>query len=71
MPKNELSDDDLALSMLVFMEEHGEERMLRAMQAACMTISEKAGEELDGTSRDVWKKAGELVGQAAEHLENN
>lgn len=69
--KPKLSDDDLAWSMVVFMEEHGGERMLKATAKACKLISEKAKTELDGTSAEVWAEAERLVRQAATHLEEN
>jgi len=69
--KPKLSDDDLAWSMVVFMEENGGERMLRATAMACKLISEKAKTELDGTSAQVWEEARKRVASAAQHLEEN
>jgi len=70
-PQPNLSDDDLAWSMVVFMETHGGERMLRATAKACKLISEKSASELDGTSAQVWEEARKRVASAAQYLEEN
>lgn len=72
MPKSipALSDDELALSMLVFIEQHGE-RIIAATANACRMVADKAEKELDGTSALAWKKAGAWIDQAASHLEEN
>lgn len=64
------SDDELALSMFVFIEQHGE-GIIRATAIACKMIADKAVRTGDGTSKEVWTKAAELISQAATHLEEN
>jgi len=68
--KPKLSDNELALSMFVFIEQHGE-RMIKATADACRMVAEKSRKELDGTSALVWEKAGAWIDQAHSHLEEN
>lgn len=72
MPNNEpeLSDAELALSMFVFIEKHGE-RMIKATADACRMVAEKSRKELDGTSALEWDKAGAWIDQAYTSLEEN
>ena len=66
----QLSDDDLALSMFVFIEQYGE-RMIKATSAACSMIADKARNDLDGTSAEVWDVAAQKIDSAYRHLESN
>lgn len=63
-----LSDDDLALSMFVFIEQYGD-RMIKATSQACGMVADKANKELDGTSEDIWRQTQRIVGEAATALE--
>lgn len=56
-------DDEIALSMLVFIEQYGS-RMIEATAIACRMIAEQSRKELDGTSAEAWDKAGGLIDQA-------
>jgi hypothetical protein len=67
---DDLSDDDLALSMFVFIERYGE-RMIKATSVACSMIANKARDDLDGTSGEVWDVAAQKIYSAYDHLEWN
>jgi hypothetical protein len=66
-PLPQISDEELSISMLVFIEQYGE-RMIRAAAAACRKVAEKADREINS---DTWNQAAALIDQAAEHLEEN
>jgi len=66
----QLNDDDLALSMFVFIEQYGE-RMIKATSAACSMIADKARKDSDGTSAEVWDTASQKIDSAYRHLESN
>lgn len=61
------SDDELAHSMFVYMERHGE-RMVKATAAACAQMAERARDRHDHVARDGWEEASVLIEQAATRL---
>lgn len=68
-PKAEpISDEELALSLFVFIEKYGS-RVIRQTATACRMISDKAEKELDGASAIAWGQAASCVGQGANYLE--
>lgn len=66
----QLNDDELALSMFVFIEQYGE-RMIKATSVACSMIADKARKDSDGTSAEVWDKVSHKIDSAYRHLESN
>lgn len=72
MAKSEpLNDEELAFSMLCFMEDYGGERIVKALANACRLVAADAEKNLDGTSRDIYNKAAKDIDNAADFLATN
>lgn len=63
-PPKQLSDDELAFSMFVFIEQYGE-RMIRATAKACQMASDKAAKDLDRANQALWNHTSQIVNEAA------